>query len=122
MVVGWVWGEQFPTDMTGEKWNGWKLFESATPANYSGDYGKLLINGENISVSPVMDMNSTREKQIELKYDQYETGFGSGSIWYRVSDTPFNQQDNETVGPIWELYEGMMIISQRYMQIRTECG
>ena len=71
-------------------------------------------------VSSVADSGGTREKRVEIVYDRYDTGSGSGTIYWRGSLTSFAQDSDEVAGPVWQLYSGSFLTNNRFLQIMVE--
>lgn len=114
---GWTWGYATPTGTDAVKWTNWKYKESAVEARNTGDYGNLEVKNHESFVSDVKNSLTTQEKLITISYDDYGTGFGSGDVYYRSSNTIFSQDSNEVAGPSWVSYSEAIQIYNRYIQI-----
>ena len=73
------------------------------------------VSGEEF-VSDVKDMGSVLTRYLTLSYDDYASGSGSGTLYWRGRSTTFNQDDNEVTGPAWEEYTEPANKSWRYIQ------
>jgi hypothetical protein len=88
------------------------------PAPVTGPWGELLLTNNYSYVSPVKDSGETKSKRLIITYDNCDVCTGSGSIYWRGSDTLFNKND---VLPAWTLYIGPYAqTNYRYLQIRTQ--
>jgi hypothetical protein len=82
-------------------------------ARNTGAWGQLELGMGESFVSNVVDSGGLRQKRIILTYN---TESGSGSLYYRFSNTPFNQDD---MLPNWVLYTVPVVGDFRYYQIRV---
>jgi hypothetical protein len=87
-----------------------------TEARNTGDYGQLELRPSDSFVSSVIDIGII--KAIKRLVISYNTNSGSGTVYYRYSDTIFAQDD---VAPSWIEYTGAINITNvRYYQVRTD--
>ena len=116
---GWTWGEQNPSPEIAESWETWTYLNSTTEARNTGAWGELELRSMENFVSPVKDTGDLATKYITLSYDDYDicTHNSGKIIWWRGSDTSFNQSD---VLPAWNFYSGSFCTTYRYLQIK--CG
>jgi hypothetical protein len=68
-------------------------------------------------VSPVIDLGDTSSKLLSIKFNHYISGYGKVVLEWRGQATVFNQWDNESVGPSWNVYLGGNE-SWRYIQLK----
>jgi len=113
---GWAWGEETPTQTTAISWTNWKYQESAVEAPNTGDWGELVVSEFDELVSDVRDTGGTRSKHLQITFDKYNTGSGSGNIYWRGQATSFNQAD---VSPAWEAYTGGKYKNWRFVQVKV---
>ena len=115
--VGWTWGEQNPDPETAVEWSVWKIKETISDARDSGNWGELQLGSGEEFVSDVKDMGSVLTRYLILTYDDYASGSGSGTLYWRGQAAGFDPEDNEIVGPAWEEYTGPANKTWRYVQV-----
>ena len=114
---GYTWGEETPSPELAVAWSVWEVKETGADARDSGAWGKLqLASGEEF-VSDVKDLGDDQMLLLTLPYDDYASGSGSGTLYWRGQAASFNQDDDEVSGPTWELYTGPANKSWRYVQV-----
>lgn len=113
---GYTWGEQSPSPELAIEWSVWKVKESTNDARDSGPWGKLQLALDEEFVSDVKDLGDDAILLLGLKYDDYASGSGSGTLYWRGRSTIFNQDDDEVTGPSWEQYTAPANKSWRYVQ------
>jgi len=109
-----VWGDNTDPTTANIEWTSWKYFESPTEARNNGGWNQLELLSADSFVSNVIDSGGLREKKIIITYNAES---GSGSIYYRTSNTPFVQED---VLPNWIAYSSPVNVEFRFYQVRVD--
>ena len=87
-------------------------------ARNSGAWGVLQLASGEEAVSSVADLGADNTKFLRITWDDYASGWGTFSLYWRGSTTSFNKEDDEITGPAWEAYPtGGTNKSWRYAQI-----
>ena len=117
---GWTWGEQLPTPEIPLPWSLWKVKESSNDARNSGIWGKLQLGANDEFVSDVKYLGDAVSRLLTLTYDDYSSGSGSGTLYWRGRATIFDQDDDEVSGPTWIEYTTPANKDWQYIQIMTK--
>ena len=115
---GVTFGEQKAAPETVLGWEGWKYKESGTDARYTDVWGRLELQSGDEFVSPVVDLGNTDSKTLSVKLNYYSPGYGEPTVHIRGQSTSFDYDDNEVVGPSWELYTAPTSKTWRYVQLK----
>jgi len=95
----------------------WKIKETVNDARDSGNWGELQLGSGEEFVSDVKDMGSVLTRYLILTYDDYASGSGSGTLYWRGQAAGFDIDDDEVSGPTWEEYTGPANKTWRYVQV-----
>lgn len=115
--LGYTWGEQTPSPESAIEWTEWEVKETGADARDSGAWGILRLAVNEEFVSDVKDLGSAESRNLALSYDDYASGLGSGTLYWRGQAASFFQDDDEVSGPTWELYSVPTNKSWRYVQV-----
>ncbi len=117
-LPGVTWGSDIVISDKKGAWSDWVEKETTTEAQNNGDYELLQINNGKSFVSTVVEFNDALEKTFSLSvndYGSWETGT-AGTLYIRGRSTTFDQDDNETVGPVWTAYTVPVSQAWKYAQ------